>query len=101
DLQLICMSEFAESMDLQRSQLFRYELGSETWIDEFSSPGMAFFNPLPNDNGVILQLVQASEEQYWETLWWHNGQAIAVTTAEDALSISLGQMDPNGRFLLT
>src|SRR5690606_33713811 len=40
DLQLICMSEFAESMDLQRSQLFRYELGSETWIDEFSSPGM-------------------------------------------------------------
>lgn len=101
DLQLICMSEFAESMDLQRSQLFRYELGRETWIDEFTSSGMAFFNPLPNDNGVILQLVQASEEQYWETLWWHNGQAIAVTTAEDALSISLGQMDPSGRFLLT
>ncbi len=101
DLQLICMNEFSQAMDTQQSQLFRYELGSETWVDELASLGMAFFNPLPNDNGVILQLIQPSEEQYWATLWWHNGAGIELKPAEDAFSISLGQMDPNGRFLLT
>lgn len=101
DLQIICTDNLDFSMDLQESQLFRYELGSETWQEEYTSLGMAFFNPLPRDNGVILQLVQATEDQYWETLWWHNGEATQVVTAEDVLSISLGQMDPNGRFLLT
>ncbi|MBK8901899.1 MAG: hypothetical protein IPM53_11985 [Anaerolineaceae bacterium] len=101
DLQVMCMNEFTQSMEMQRAQLFRYGLGSETWVDEFDLQGMAFFNPLPHDNGVILQLVQPSEDQYWETLWWHNGAGIEVKTAEDAFSISLGQMDPNGRFLLT
>lgn len=101
DLQLICMNEFSQSIEMQRARLFRYELGSETWVDEFTSQGMAFFNPLPNDNGVILQLIQPTEGQYWETLWWHDGEGIALKTGEDAFSISLGQMDPNGRFLLT
>ena len=101
DLQVICLNNLDMSLDLTQTQLFRYQLGTETWLDEFSSQGMAFFNPLPRDNGVILQLVQATAEQYWETLWWHNSEGTEIVTAEDVFSISLGQMDPNGRFLLT
>ncbi len=102
DLQVSCQTNLRVEQDiLAQTSLHRYELGSNRWAEEFTTSGMAFFNPLPQDNGVILQLVQASEEQLWQTLWWHNGSGMTMQSSEEMLSISLGQMDPNGRFLLT
>jgi hypothetical protein len=81
--------------------LYRYQLANDTWEQEFDYSGLAFFNPLPQDNGVILQLIEVSEEQYWQTLLWQNGRSVELMNIDEIYSISLGQMDPNGRFLLS
>ena len=70
-------------------------------MEELSYDGLAFFNPLPHDDGVVLQQIEVSEGQYWQTILWRNGTGIEIMNIEDAYSISLGQMDPNGRFLLS
>ncbi len=97
DLQVGCMS----SDDFEESTIYRFKLADESWVEEFNYNGLAFFNPLPNDDGVILQLVEFSEGQYWQTLLWRNGTSVEIMNMEDVYSISLGQMDPNGRFLLS
>lgn len=102
NLQINCQTTLQmESEVFPQTKLYRYEIDSDNWIEEFASPGMAFFNPLPQDDGVILQLMEVSEEQYWQTLWWRDGAGVEIKNAEGAFSISLGQMDPDGRFLLT
>ena len=102
NLQVSCLGVLGlEQDDFAQTSLYRYDLGDSSWAEEFKAPGMAFFNPLPQDDGVILQLVESSAEQYWQTFWWHNGRGMVMSSGEELLSISLGQMDPNGRFLLT
>lgn len=102
DLQVSCVSnrESGSSGQTQTS-LYRYVLNSESWLEEIAYPGLAFFNPLPQDDGVILQLMEVSEQQLWQTLLWRDGIGVDMMGGEDSFSISLGQMDPNGRFLLT
>lgn len=100
DLQVGCIDE--ESMDeTSQTVLYRYELGSETWQEEFAYTGLTFFNPLPQDDGVILQLIEVSEDLFWQTLLWQNGRSTELMNLGNVYSISLGQMDPNGRFLLS
>lgn len=100
DLQVGCFNPISLE-DTPQTTLYRYQLGSDTWREEFLYPGLAFFNPLPQDDGVILQLIEVSEEQYWQTLLWQNGHSVELMNSGDVYAISLGQMDPNGRFLLS
>lgn len=103
DLQIGCGGQTITATDdfgFPKTTLFRYQLESASWLEETSYPGLAFFNPLPNDDGVILQVVEFSEEEFWHTLWWHDGAGRTLMPMEDVSSISLGQMDPNGRLLL-
>ncbi|MCA9917810.1 MAG: PD40 domain-containing protein [Anaerolineales bacterium] len=102
DLQVGCMA-FGDSLDNSATDttLFRYSLDNDAWTEELTYNGLAFFNPLPKDNGVVLQLVEFSETQFWQTLLWKEGQSTEVMNLDDIYSISLGQVDPNGRFLLS
>lgn len=100
DLQVGCLNS-ATFEDVPDTTIYRFKLADESWVEEISYPGLAFFNPLPQDNGVVLQLIDVSEEQYWQTLLWRNGTSFEIMNIEDMYSISLGQMDPNGRFLLS
>ena len=100
DLQVGCFDGTPWEAGAQ-TLLYRYKLDSDTWEQEYEYAGLAFFNPLPQDNGVVLQLIEVSEEQYWQTLLWQNDRSVELMNAPDIYSISLGQMDPNGRFLLS
>ncbi|MAT97396.1 MAG: hypothetical protein CL608_09665 [Anaerolineaceae bacterium] len=100
DLQVGCMDN-PPWEEMPQTLIYRYKLGSDTWEQEYDYAGLAFFNPLPQDDGVVLQLVDVSEEQYWQTLLWQNGRSVELMNMNDVYSISLGQMDPNGRFLLS
>ena len=101
DLQVGCASNlFDNSEGLLQMKLNRYELNSESWREEASLPGFAFFNPLPQDNGVILQMIEAFEDQSWLTMLWRDGVGVEMIDEDDLFSISLGQADPDGRFLL-
>ncbi|GJM41006.1 MAG: hypothetical protein DHS20C20_12880 [Ardenticatenaceae bacterium] len=100
DLQVSCLTENGITGNPD-SKIYRYQLGNDSWIEEKTYPGLAFFNPLPQDNGVILQLISTSGAPFWQTIWWENGIGTDFADAEDFYSISLGQMDPDGQFLLT
>ncbi|MCA9943701.1 MAG: PD40 domain-containing protein, partial [Anaerolineales bacterium] len=84
-----------------QTRLMRYLTNSEGWQEEYAYTGLAFFNPLPNDDGVVLQLIDVTEEQNWQTMLVRDGRSLDVMNLQDVYSISLGQMDPNGRFLLS
>ena len=101
DLQVGCLggSRFND-VDFGQTSLYRHVLGNNSWIEELDHPGLAFFNPLPQDNGVVLQLIEEAEDQVWQTVLWRNGTGTVMMDPDDAYSISLGQVDPNGRFLL-
>ena len=65
DLQVGCAREnVASEFVSPQTQLLRYELGNDNWVEEATYQGFAFFNPLPSDEGVILQRIEASEEQF-------------------------------------
>ncbi len=98
DLQVGCTNVAAQA---EETTLYRYRLADESWEKELDYSGLAFFNPVPNDDGVVLQLVQLSEEQFWQTFLWRNGESTEIMNMGHVYSISLGQMDPNGRFLLS
>lgn len=101
DLQVGCQDDMFSDAGVPQTKLLRYEVANENWVEERAIEGLAFFNPLPQDDGVILQLIEVSEEQYWQTLLWRNSTSIEVMNLGNVYSISLGQMDPNGRFLLS
>lgn len=102
DLQVSCISNgfTSPASGPPQTELYRYQLTNDQWTKEFSYGGLAFFNPMPQDDGVILQLVEISESQQWQTLLWQDGTGIEMADAETDFSISLGQVDPNGRYLL-
>ncbi|MCP4418501.1 MAG: hypothetical protein GY805_17930 [Chloroflexi bacterium] len=102
DLQISCIGNGFTSFDSDspETELHRYQFANDSWSEEFFYSGLAFFNSLPQDDGIILQLVEVSETQQWQTLLWRNGTGVEMSDEENALSISLGQVDPNGRYLL-
>ncbi|VAW37069.1 hypothetical protein MNBD_CHLOROFLEXI01-3126, partial [hydrothermal vent metagenome] len=102
DLQLSCTSNGRLSFtpsELSNSEIYRYQLENDSWTEELAYQGFGFFNPLPQDEGVILQLLENEAEQ-WQTVLWQNGVGVGIIDAENESSISLGQADPDGRFLL-
>ncbi|MFZ1398463.1 MAG: hypothetical protein WAS33_16285 [Candidatus Promineifilaceae bacterium] len=101
DLQVGCLALGDTLNNSSQTTLYRYRLSNETWTEELAYEGLAFFNPLPQDNGVVLQLVEFSETQLWQTLLWQEGSGTELMSIADLFSISMGQVDPNGRFLLS
>ncbi|MEZ4593516.1 MAG: hypothetical protein R3D55_20595 [Chloroflexota bacterium] len=101
DLQVGCLNYGGSFDNNSQTTLYRYDLGRDSWQEELAYSGLSFFNPLPQDNGVVLQLVAISETQFWQTLLWQNSEGTEIMSLADIYSISLGQMDPNGRFLLS
>ncbi|WP_420642868.1 hypothetical protein [Candidatus Leptofilum sp.] len=103
DLQIGCLANLDDSFENPpESVLYRYQLDKEQWREEGIFAGLAFFNPLPQDNGVILQLIDTTSSQpAWQTVWWEQGGGVNILNADEIYSISLGQMDPEGQFLLT
>ena len=102
DLQISCgNTDGFDEFDLPQSVIYRYELDTDNWREEIDYPGLTFFNPLPGDDGVVLQLIDVAADQLWQTELWRNGSGTSLMGKDDNYSISLGQIDPNGRFLLT
>ncbi|WP_420631605.1 TolB family protein [Candidatus Leptofilum sp.] len=101
DLQIACVTD-GEFGDFPESILYRYQLDKDEWVEETTFTGLYFFNPPPHDNGIILQQIDTTSElPDWQTIWWKDGAGISVANPDEVYTISLGQMDPEGQFLLT
>ncbi|HEX6384050.1 MAG TPA: WD40 repeat domain-containing protein [Anaerolineae bacterium] len=100
DIQLLCMTEVP---DLQMS-LYRYHTVGETWVEEFTYPGFVFMNPLPRDDGLIVQRI-AFEDEVWQMDLWRDATGLPLSVSHEIIpeggsAISLGQIDPAGQQLL-
>lgn len=78
--------------------LYRYLARSGEWQQQLELP-FSFINPLPGDRGLVVQSLAYSQDiDGNHVMLWQDG---TLTMLSDApLSISLGQSDPSGRYLL-
>lgn len=67
DIQLLCDNENGDD-----ATLLRYDPAADVWTAELSNRSFVFMNPLPDDNGLLLQEHQDQPEQS-RILLWRNG----------------------------
>ncbi len=101
DLQLICTRPSLPENNPGRAELYRLHWQDGRWqiTSEMQFPGFMFFNPLPDDSGVVLQGIDFENDR-WRTTIWQNGAGFDLLTNEAQFFFSLGQTDPNSRYLL-
>ncbi|MCP4362005.1 MAG: hypothetical protein GY796_28675 [Chloroflexi bacterium] len=99
DIQLSCVNQIS---DMPQATLNRYLLDGEEWQVEHSMEGYIFINPLPQDDALVVQLIEFNEER-WRTQLWQDGHSRDVLPAADDtfdMVLSLGQTDPDGKNLV-
>ncbi len=96
DLLLTCTTELTATTI---SNLYRYHLAEETWQMEYEMAGLLFASPLPTDEAVLLQTVPL-ESELFKPLLWQDGVGQPILSEDYPVSLSWGQMDATGRYLL-
>ncbi|GAB4266083.1 MAG: hypothetical protein Kow0080_06990 [Candidatus Promineifilaceae bacterium] len=82
-----------------KSSLYRYQLNNQNW-QKITDVPFAFVNALPNDGGLIIQTLDIGRDNNKnQTLWWHDGVLLPLLP-EMAMSLSFGQADPSGRYVV-
>jgi hypothetical protein len=80
DIKLLCNNERGDN-----ATLLRFDPATDVWTAELSDRSFVFMNPLPDDNGLLLQERQDQPEQS-RVLLWQNGLETDVfgqTVAEE------------------
>jgi hypothetical protein len=94
DLQLVCNNS---RFDQESVILYRYELATGQWTDEYTSAGPLLMNPLPDDSTLII-LQDFSETSIGITVW-QNGQPIQTIRSGETSLFSFGHLYPTGQIL--
>jgi hypothetical protein len=97
-LQLLCMPDH-DLDDNVVSTIWRYNLTAETWTETLSRTGYSLALPFPEADGWLLQTFPFTGEDQWHTEIWRDDEFVAQPSNAD-ISLSLGQTDPNGRYLV-
>jgi hypothetical protein len=96
DIQLTCADPFAVPIT---TTLYRYLPGQDEWQTEQVWDGQMFVNPLSKDEGVLLQTINAVEDELQSQIW-QEGEGIQPGNGAYPFTLSWGQADPMGRYLL-
>ncbi len=100
DMQLVCMAADSDIFDGGESRLAQYDLARERWTELLTRPSYTLLLPFRDDSGWVLQTLGFDSGNTWHTEIWREGQLV-TTLQRDGFSLSLGQSDPNGRFLVS
>ena len=100
DLQLVCAPSPPGNAPA-RAELYRLRWQDGRWqtTSEMTFPGFMFFNPLPDDSGLVLQGIDYENDR-WQTIVWRDGAGFTLPAGGAPFTLSLGQTDPSGRYLL-
>ncbi len=94
------VTETATTRTLQgTTRLLRYDLAANRWQWQASFRGFPLLAAAPGADGVLLNRMDDFLVGQ-QVVWWQRGQTTALTRPEDGV-LTLGQMSPNGRFLVT
>lgn len=98
DLQLVCLTD-QNYDDNTMTAVRHYNLPQETWTDVLSRTGYLLVTPLLDDSGWVVQAFPFVDNAVQVAEIWRDGQSTPIHSEED-ISLTLGQFDPNGRFLI-
>jgi hypothetical protein len=97
DVLLLCASGemFEEGTAMS---LIRYHVQNKEAEELLSGNQFFLANPLLDDNGIVVQTFDLSDEGSWQTEIWRLGGGNTIFSSDDYFSFSLGQFDPSGRY---
>lgn len=98
DLQLVCLTD-QNYDDNTMTAVRHYDLQQETWTDVLSRTGYLLTTPLLDDSGWVVQAFPFVDNAVHVAEIWRDGQVTPVPS-EESMSLTLGQFDPNGRYLI-
>lgn len=99
DLQIMCNP----GIDLDVGSVtsfYHYDLQAETWTEVLSRTGYLLATPLRDSSGWVLQNLPYTDDEAWRTEIWRDGQGTSLFD-DDYFSLTLGQFDPTGRYLIS
>jgi hypothetical protein len=82
------------------ASVYRYDVNSDEWEPMLSVDGFIWMSPLPTPDTLLMQEFVLSEET-WQTNLWREQQREPLYRTETGFSISFGETDPDGRYLVT
>lgn len=98
-LYLACTDE--ENLDRPGpASVYRYDLNTAAWETMLTVDGFVWMSPLPTADALLMQEFVLGEET-WQTGLWRDQEKQALYRTETGFSISFGETDPDGRFLVT
>ncbi len=101
DLQVVCIADGSYEYEADNTMtLHQYDLQQEVWTAVLTRTGYLIATPMLDDSGWVLQNFPFSDDEAWRTEIWRDGQS-NVLFADDYLSLTLGQFDPTGRYLIS
>jgi hypothetical protein len=88
----------SQDVEFETTPLYRYRFDTQAWAEISSLPGsLISMGALPDDSGALLSVVGGSNE--WQTTFWRDENGIELSSDETPV-LSLGQIDPTGRYAL-
>lgn len=98
DLQLSCLTD-QNYDDNTMTAVRHYNLQQETWTNVLSRTGYLLTTPLLDDSGWVVQAFPFVDNAAQVAEIWRNGQPTPIHS-EESMSLTLGQFDPHGRYLI-
>jgi hypothetical protein len=100
DVQLVCLAADGDFYEGGATRLMQYDMVGHTWTEVLTRTNYTLLLPFRDDSGWALQSFAFDGGDMWRTELWREGQLV-TTLQRDGFSLSLGQSDPNGRFLVS
>lgn len=98
-LYLACSSEEVSQRGGPASA-YRYDLVDQSWDPILDVEGFIWMSPLPTPKTLLMQEFALSDET-WRTNVWRDGASHKLYSTDTGYSISFGETDPAGRYLVT
>ena len=98
-LYLACSAEEASQRG-GPAAVYRYNVGDESWEHMLSVEGFVWMSPLPTANTLLMQEFALADET-WRTNVWRDQASHPLYKTDTGFSISFGETDPAGRYLVT
>lgn len=91
----------AEIGDIDReTPVYRYDIASGEWEDLIDVEGYLWTSPLPDPATLLMQGYSVDQDMWLTNLWRDNARTLAYETV-GGFSVSFGEADPTGRYLVS
>lgn len=100
DLQVVCVDDTNNFDENSAMSLQQYDLQQEVWTAVLTRTGYLLATPMRDGSSLVLQNFPFNDDnEDWRTEIWRDGQS-QVLFGDENITLTLGQFDPTGRYLI-